>query len=211
MKLLNCRIDFSGSRSDHDFAITFDDGPHQEFTPKILEVLESHKVKATFFVSGRNIESNRSTAEDLASQGHLFGNHTYSHLSALRTGKSRLLDEVVRTKELIENITGEPNCFLRPPYGHITPALLSICRNLDLSIVLWSFNSWDFRGISAEKIISRAERKISPGTILLFHECHFRDGSRDYSATIEAVDSILEHTLEKGLKPVTVAELLDDQ
>lgn len=210
MKLLNCRIDISGSRSGHDFSITFDDGPHPEFTPKILEVLESHQVKATFFVSGRNIESNRSTAEDLASQGHLFGNHTYSHLSALRTGKSRLLDEVVRTKELIENITGEPNRYLRPPYGHITPALLSICRNLDLSIVLWSFNSLDFRGISAEKIIRRAERKISPGTILLFHECHFRDGSRDYSATIKAVDSILESTLKRGLKPVTVAELLDD-
>ena len=211
MKLLNCRIDIRGSRSDSDFAITFDDGPHLEFTPKILEVLESHQVKATFFMSGRNIESNRSIAEDLASQGHLIGNHTYSHLSALRIGKSSLLEEVVRTKELIENITGEPNRFLRPPYGHITPALFSICRNLDLSIVLWSFNSWDFRGVSAERIIRRAERKISPGTILLFHECHFRDGSRDYSATIKAVDSILEYTLKRGLKPVTVAELLDDQ
>ena len=211
MKLLNCRINIRGSRSDSDFAITFDDGPHPEFTPKILEVLASHQVKATFFVSGRNIESNRSTAEDLASQGHLIGNHTYSHLSALRIGKSRLLEEVVRTKELIENITGGPNRFLRPPYGHITPAMLSICRNLDLSIVLWNFNSWDFRGVSSEKIAGRAERKISPGTILLFHECHFRDGSRDYSATIKAIDSILEYTLKRGLKPVTVAELLDDQ
>lgn len=211
MNLLNCRIDIRGSRSDGAFAITFDDGPHPEFTPKILEVLKSHQVKATFFVSGRNIERNRSTAEDLVSQGHLIGNHTYSHLSALRTGKSRLLDEVVRTKELIESITGEPNRFLRPPYGHITPALLSICRNLDLSIVLWSFNSRDFRGVSAENIAGRAERKISPGTILLFHECHFRDGSRNYPATIKAVDSILEYTLKRGLNPVTVAKLLDDR
>ena len=211
MKVLNCRIDISGSNSDSDFAITFDDGPHPEFTPKILEVLESHKVKATFFLSGRNIESNRSTAEDLAGKGHLIGNHTYSHLSAFRIGKVRLLEEIVRTRELIESITGEPNKYLRPPYGHITPAMLSICRNLDMTIVLWSFNSWDFRGISAEKIISRAEKKISPGTILLFHECHFRDGSRDYSATIKAVDSILEYTLKRGLKPVTVAQLLDDQ
>ncbi len=211
MVLFNCRIDISGSRSGSDFAITFDDGPHAEYTPKILEVLERYQAKATFFVSGRNIESNRSTAEELESQGHLIGNHTYSHMSALRMRKSRLLGEVVRTKELIENITGEPNHFMRPPYGHITPALLSICRDLDLSIVLWSFNSWDFRGISAERIVNRVNRKISPGSILLFHDCHFKDVTRDHTATVNAIDSILEDVLSRGMKPVTVAELFNDR
>jgi peptidoglycan/xylan/chitin deacetylase (PgdA/CDA1 family) len=211
MVLFNCRILTRGNKSGNAFSVTFDDGPHPGLTPKLQKILEKHRAKATFFLSGRNLENNISEAEEIARHGHLLGNHTYSHLSALCTRKTRLQDEVVRTKDLIETVTGEPNHFLRPPYGHISPALLSICNELDLSIVLWNFNSWDFRGISAERIVNRAERKISPGTILLFHECHFRDGSRDYTATVEAVDSILEYALGRGLKPVTVAELLDDQ
>ncbi|MCP4631931.1 MAG: polysaccharide deacetylase family protein, partial [candidate division Zixibacteria bacterium] len=135
MKILGCKIYRRGNKNSGKVAFTFDDGPHTKFTPLIMDTLEKHNSLGTFFSTGVNLEKNRSLAEEMAKRGHLLGNHTYSHPHALYTGRGKLRDEILRSKNLIEEITGSKNRIFRPPFGFLTPSLLSICRNLELSII----------------------------------------------------------------------------
>jgi peptidoglycan/xylan/chitin deacetylase (PgdA/CDA1 family) len=210
MKILNCKIIRKETGASEKIAFTFDDGPHQEYTPMLLDILEEKEGRGTFFFTGQNISNNRNLAKEVVKRGHLIGNHTFSHLNALFSGKKKLRDEILRTKELIEDITGKPNQYLRPPYGIITPALISICKELNLSIVLWSINSFDFRRKSADRIINRVCKKIRSGSIILFHECHFRNKNLDYSNTVTALKTVLDNVILKGLKSVTVGELVEE-
>ncbi|MCP4633488.1 MAG: polysaccharide deacetylase family protein, partial [candidate division Zixibacteria bacterium] len=122
----------------------------------------------------------------------------------------KLRDEILRSKNLIEEITGSKNRIFRPPFGFLTPSLLSICRNLELSIILWDSNSKDYRGIHPEKIKKRVYKTISQGSVILFHDCKFSDAEFDYTASIEALKSILEDIIIKGWKPVTIENMLGD-
>lgn len=210
MKILNCSIIRKGLHDSESIAITFDDGPHPKYTPMILNILEKKGGSGTFFATGNNISKNRKLTREIAEKGYLLGNHTYSHLNALFTSRGKLHDEILRTKELIEDITGKPNHYFRPPYGVITPSLLSICRRLEMSVVLWNLNTKDFRREPHERIIKRVSMGIKAGAIILFHECHFRDDARDYSESIKAVKIVLDEIILKNLKPVTVDEMLEN-
>jgi len=209
MNIFNCKILFNGPRNSNKIAITFDDGPHRKFTSMILDLLAEKQTHATFFATGKSIVNNKELAEEIASRGHLLGNHTYNHVSALSTNRERLRDEIVRTRDVIEDISGKPNHYLRPPYGHISPALLSICRETELSLVLWSLNSKDHHGKPAPWIVNRIKKRIKSGAVLLFHEGHFSDRTRDYSPTITALAEVLEDIMLKGLTPVTIAEFFE--
>lgn len=209
MKLLGCTIRLKGSSHIDQLAFTFDDGPHPENSPQIMNLLEEAQGKGTFFLTGRNIIKNRQLVKEIASRGHLIGNHTFNHGKAIFQKKATLHDEIVRTKELIEDITCKENHFLRPPHGIITPSLCSICSDLNLTVVLWSINTMDFKRKPFKSIVQRVRSKIEGGAILLFHECHFRDFWRDYSNSIIALGSILQIVLENRLKPVTVEQLIN--
>jgi len=210
MKIFKARILKRGPGESRQIAVTFDDGPHHTNTRTLLRVLEGKRAEATFFSTGSNLSRNRSLAEEIVAAGHLLGNHFFNHTSAFFTGRRALWDEIVRTRELIEDISGEPNWYLRPPYGHISPALLSVCGQLDLSIVLWSFSSRDHKGKSAAAISRRAKRKLSGGSILLFHECHFSDDTLDYSSTAASLGTILDDAALRGFKAVTIADMFDE-
>ncbi len=165
--------------------------------------------KGTFFVSGCNLFNNRELVREVSNRGHLIGNHTYMHPYPFFRSKKVLYDEIVRTKDLIEETTGKPNRFFRPPYGIITPKLLSICRKLDLSMILWNVNSKDFNLEAEDIIIKRVSRKLKSGAILLFHDCHFMDDSRDYSNTFKAMLKIVGLAVENKLKPVTIEKMFE--
>jgi len=210
MKILGCKIFRRGNKNSRKVAFTFDDGPNVKFTPIIMDALEKHNVCGTFFTTGNNLEKNRSLAEEMTSRGHLIGNHTYSHPHALYTGRGKLRDEILRSKNLIEEITGSKNRIFRPPFGFVTPSLLSICRNLELSIILWDSNSKDYRGINSENIKKRVFKTISQGSIILFHDSKFSNSEFDYTSSIEALKSVLEDIIMRGWKPVTVENLLGD-
>ncbi len=208
MKILKCTIRVKGDRDADYIAITFDDGPHPINTPLILELLEDKGGFGTFFVTGSNLKKNRTLAEKLVARGHMLGNHTFSHCSALFCSKKKLQKEIEATKALIEDITQTTNTFFRPPYGIITPSLLSICRKLNLTVVLWSANTMDFKRESPRKTIGRAEKRINKGAIVLFHECHFKTESLDYTNSIRALGTVLDLAKEKGLKPVRLDTII---
>jgi len=204
MNIAGCKIVLKAGQDGRTIAITFDDGPHKNFTPQILDILEKRGAYGTFFSTGNNISAQKSLASELVRRGHLLANHTYTHVNPLFTRKSRLYDEILRTKELIEEITGQPNLFFRPPYGIITPSLLSICSSLNLSIVLWSINSYDFRREQSAVIIKRIKRRIRPGGIMLFHECKYNNEGLDYSNTLQALEVVLEIAGSKGIKGIRI-------
>ena len=207
MRFLGCDIIRKGPGNSGQIAFTFDDGPHPKNTLNIVEILEEYEGQGTFFMTGENISNYRSIAKEISDRGHLLGNHTFSHPHALFTGRGKLEDEIKRSKDILEEITGEANRYFRPPYGFITLPLLNICRKLELSIVLWNSNSKDYRRKPAEQVVKRIENKIMPGSIMLFHECNFRDKSIDYSNSINALKSTLETAILKGLKPVTIESM----
>ena len=208
MRILGCRIIRKGKKSSDKIALTFDDGPHPKFTPRILDVLAEFNAKATFFITGRNISANKGIAEEIIKRGHILGNHTYNHPRAYFIGRGKLFDEISRTKDLIEDISVKPNRYFRPPYGIITPSMLSVCARLELSIVLWDSNSKDYRREKADTILDRIYKGLKPGSIILFHDRNFADESLDYTNTISALKSFLEKIILKGLKPVTIEEML---
>ena len=212
MEILGCKIIKKGSGNSNSIAITFDDGPHPKYTPMILDILEKKSVRGTFFNSGFNISRNKELTREVAARGHQVGNHFYNHRNALLMGREILNYEVMYTKEMIEDITGRPCNYLRPPYGVISPSLLSLCKESDISIVLWNLNTFDDRRKSYAKIIERVIRKgMKTGSILLFHECNYKDDSLDFSNTIKALQIILDIMFSKNIKPVTIQELIEDK
>lgn len=211
MQLFNCKIVRKNLTLKDEVAFTFDDGPHPKNSIQIMNVLESAKGKGTFFVTGSNITGNRAVAKEMVDRGHLLGNHTFQHGKALFQRKATLYDEIVRTKALIEDITGKQNRFFRPPHGIITPALLFVCRKLELTIVLWNANSMDFRRESYEKIAKRIDHKVKRGAIVLFHEGHFKDTALDYSNSIEALKCVIKTAVSKNLKLVTLEEMIEQE
>lgn len=212
MKLLGCRIIRKGLGNRNNIAITFDDGPHPKYTPMILDMLDKKGVRGTFFNSGFNISRNKELTREIAERGHQVGNHFFNHRNALLLNREILNYEVMYTKEMIEDITGNSCNFLRPPYGIISPSLLSICKMSDISIVLWNLNTLDYRRKSYAQIIERVIKKgIKTGSIILFHECNYKDDSLDFSNTIKALHIILDIMFSKNIKPVTVQELIEDK
>ncbi|MBD3234161.1 MAG: polysaccharide deacetylase family protein [candidate division Zixibacteria bacterium] len=207
MRLFGCQILRRGDTKTPKIALTFDDGPHPVFTPMLLDILERIEGKGTFFTTGRNILDNLSLSEDMVRRGHMIGNHTFDHPHALWSGRGKLHDEIKKTKELIEELSEKPNKIFRPPYGFITPSMLSICRQLELSIVLWNSNSKDYKRDVPEIMVNRVRDKITSGSILLFHECHFNKPSLDYSGTLKALKSVVDIVKLRGLHPVTIGEM----
>ena len=211
MNIFGCRIITKGPSNNNNIAITFDDGPHPKYTPAILDLLERKGVPGTFFNSGFNISRNKDLTKEVADRGHLLGNHSFSHGNALFTSRKILKDDILRTKELIEDITGKTNHYFRPPYGIISLSLIDICKNMNLSLVLWNLNTRDYQRKSYKKIVERILiKKTMPGSILLFHECNFKNDSLDYSNTVKALEIILDITISKGLKLVTVHEMIEN-
>jgi peptidoglycan/xylan/chitin deacetylase (PgdA/CDA1 family) len=143
-----------------ELALTFDDGPNTKWTPRLLDVLASHEVQATFFLLGSRAEAEPDLVRQIAAGGHLIGNHSWSHPNLAWTSASRVQEEVARTNEKLQQITGAPVKFFRPPLGARQPAVFRIAREIGLQLVLWNAMTSDWRKPSAERIADRLAKKI---------------------------------------------------
>jgi len=200
-----------GSAQDNAIALTFDDGPHQRFTLDILAALSKGNMTATFFMTGDNIRQHKDLVKRVHESGHEIGNHSLSHPNGLLAGRKKILNELQDTRALIEDITGVSNRWYRPPYGIASLQIFSVCRQLDLGIVLWSINSYDYIKRKQPTIADRVIKKLRPGAIVLFHECHYKDPTRDYSSTSSALEKIAPVLARKNLSAVTISSLLGEE
>lgn len=201
-------IYLKGSQKSQNIAITFDDGPHPRHTLQLLEILDTWGAKATFFMTGNNVKKNKSLVSDVFKQGHEIGCHTLNHQKLLFSFSQKILYEIKTSKDLIENITGKKITLYRPPFGLISPFLFQVCKKLSLKIILWNVNSHDYRREDYPVITQRVSKKIKPGSIILFHECHYDDASLDYTNTIKAIQHILVEANFEKVKPATITGLL---
>ena len=182
-------------------ALTFDDGPHPELTPKLLDILRQNGVRATFYVIGRNVEAHPEIARRIVAEGHEIANHSWSHPALTSLGAARLNQEIADTSEAILRATGRRPTNMRPPYGAIDDRVrMSILRDHGLDVILWSCDPLDWKRPGAEVVRRRLVDGATPGGILLAHDIH--------PGTIEAVPGVIQDLKAKGYGFATVSQLL---
>lgn len=190
-------------------ALTFDDGPHPVFTPKILDILAKYHAKATFFVSGNKVEKYPEIVRREVKEGHEVANHTYSHIYGRKLTASKLASELEQTDNLIQPITGYKPTLYRPVGGLYNDFIINTAVKNGKLVVLWSWNQdpQDWKDPAASQICSYITKDVRPGNIILLHDWHGTEFSQACQ-TVNALDSILEFLYKNGYKSVTVSEML---
>ena len=180
-------------------ALTFDDGPHPKYTEQLLDGLKERNVVVTFFVTGENAENYPDIIRREQEEGHLIGNHTYSHIQLTSRNRETFREELLKTNEILEEITGEKVSFVRPPYGSWDK---SFEKELNMFPVLWNIDPLDWCSHNAECIAAKVEEKAGDGDIILMHDYY----ETSVTAALEVVDALQK----RGFQFVTVEEILFD-
>jgi len=182
-------------------ALTFDDGPSAKLTPKLLDLLASHHIKATFFLVGENAAEYSDIVAREAREGHEVGNHSWSHPNFGKMSDDGVRSQIRRTDDAIKNAIGSSPTLLRPPYGSITARQKKwINQEFGYKIVLWDVDPLDWRRPGPNVVCNRIVKNTRAGSIVLAHDIH--------PGTIDAMPCVLRELEEKGFKFVTVSELI---
>lgn len=187
-------------------ALTFDDGPDPRFTPQVLDVLGREGVKATFFVVGNRAKKFPALLKRIHNEGHLVGNHSYSHPQFRKRSVKQFQDEILRTEKIIQSSIGYRPKLIRPPYGEIREEQVQWVKKNGYTVVNWNVDSLDWKGLDKEKVKNNVINAVGPGSIILQH-AGGGVGS-DLNGTIEALPEIIQTLRAKGYHFVDLGELL---
>lgn len=180
-------------------AITFDDGPHPKFTPRLLDGLKERNVKASFFVIGELAETNSELIKREALEGHLIGNHTYHHVDIAKVPDEEAREEIRRTNAVIQKITGKEVDFVRPPFGVWQKKLE---QEMAVLPVLWSVDPLDWTTENTDEIVNKVVTKVKENDIILLHDC--------YQSSVDAALRIIDILTKEGYEFVTADEMILD-
>ncbi|MBN8192954.1 polysaccharide deacetylase family protein [Bacillus sp. NTK074B] len=180
-------------------ALTFDDGPDPDVTPRILKVLKDHNAPATFFMLGSQAEKYPNVAKDVAGAGHEIGNHSDHHKDLTKIGEEQMVQEVRASSQKIMIATGQLPTVLRPPYGAINKEVEKLAHDNRSSLVLWSVDSLDWKYKNVNAIHSTVQQEMAPGAIILLHDVH--------STTADALPGLLTMLEKEGYEFLTVSQL----
>ncbi|WP_343246940.1 polysaccharide deacetylase family protein [Diplocloster hominis] len=178
-------------------ALTFDDGPHPVFTPELLDGLKERNVQATFFVIGKNVTGNEEIIKRMADDGHLIGNHTFDHVEITKLSQEEASDEIVRTSDLVEEITGSPTEYVRPPFGLWKDDLEC---GIQMIPVMWTVDPLDWTTGNATNVVNKVVTKVKENDIILLHDY--------YESSVQAALRIVDILQKEGYEFVTVDELI---
>ncbi|HEY1805975.1 MAG TPA: polysaccharide deacetylase family protein [Terracidiphilus sp.] len=179
-------------------ALTFDDGPNATWTPKLLDILASHNVRATFFVLGGRARVQPELVRRTAKAGHLIGNHSWDHPNMSRSSQKTIREQMLRTQDMLEQITGSAVKFFRPPWGARRPAVFKIAREIGLNVVLWNAMTTDWSDPSAARIALRLTNKIERlrqtgrAANIVLHDGGYGDPSANRAASVAAAERLIE-------------------
>ncbi len=185
-------------------ALTFDDGPHCQYTEQILQILGEYGVRATFFVIGCNAEQYPEKVKAIHDAGHEIGNHTYSHKNPI--GYDELNEEIKRSADIIENITGTRPTIFRPPEGKCSELTVSCARKNNCRVILWNIDTLDWKHRPSLSIARDIMNQVKGGDIVLFHDYITPD-----TPTPDALRKIIPALKEKGYEFCTVSEIISGQ
>lgn len=201
------RVIWNVKNEEAKIALTFDDGPHPESTPLILDTLGKFHVPATFFLVGKHVISHTEIAEAVVRGGHEIGNHTYTHALLPLIPDRQIRKEIMRTHELLKKLDGDSPRFLRPPQGAFTKRSLDIVEELGYQTVIGDVYPRDPHRPGIQKIIQRVLDRTIPGSIIILHDGGSSKNA-DRSQTVEATKEIIPRLQDKGFTFVTVSQLL---
>ncbi len=190
------RIQFSGEKQ---IALTFDDGPHSVYTNRLLDGLRERNVHVTFFLLGENLEGKEAIVKQMQEDGHLIGNHGFTHVQMSKEGAEAACGQIEETNNKIEEITGKRPEYLRPPYGSWNEELEC---STDMTVVLWSVDPLDWKSQNTGKVVRHIVKNTEPGDIILLHDV--------FPTSVEAALEVIDTLTKQGYTFVTVDELLVD-
>lgn len=191
-------------------ALTFDDGPSDVWTPRILDELKKAQVKATFFMLGKHVAEYPDIARRVAAEGHEIENHSFSHHVLFYYTTDELEKEIKQTEKIIKDTTGKTTKYFRPPKAWITPDEKKKLEELGYRVVLWSLNSKDWVTFHDKQIRYYILHNVRPGDIILFHDSGgvFTTEGGSRKQTVKTIFALVQKLKEQGYKIVTVEELL---
>jgi peptidoglycan-N-acetylglucosamine deacetylase len=191
-----------GESSEKKISITFDDGPVSEYTPQVLDLLKKYHANATFFLIGRKIQGSEDIIRRIDSEGHIVGNHTFSHAYMFDFYPAvTVTKELERTNLIIKNIINKNPQFFRPPYGVTNRAITKAVKRLKLDVIGWNQRSLDTIVDDEEKILKRITSNLKGGDIVLFHDIHPR--------IITLLEKFLIHCRDNGFIIANLEELIN--
>jgi peptidoglycan-N-acetylglucosamine deacetylase len=183
-------------------AMTFDDGPHPTFTPKLLDMLKERNIKCTFFLVGQNIARYPAIVRRMLAEGHEIGNHTFTHCSLTSRSDAQIRTELQKSQDALINVAGYRPRLLRPPYGATNKRIEQwIYNEFGYSTIMWSVDPQDWRKPGVSVVTSRLVNGAHKGAIMLAHDIH--------GSTITAMPSTFDQLLSKGYRFVTVSQLMN--
>ncbi|MEJ6394725.1 polysaccharide deacetylase family protein [Gymnodinialimonas sp. 2305UL16-5] len=182
-------------------AMTFDDGPHPNLTPQLLDMLRARGIRATFYVIGRNAARYPQILQRMVAEGHEIGNHTYSHPSLFGHSDASVLNQIDRTNQAVYAAVGRPPVTMRPPYGNLYDRQrLMLHQARAMPTVLWSIDTLDWQRPGSGVVAQRIVHGSHTGGVILAHDIH--------SATVRAMPAALDGVAARGFRFVTVSELI---
>jgi peptidoglycan/xylan/chitin deacetylase (PgdA/CDA1 family) len=186
-------------RKPGELALTFDDGPNPAWTPRLLDILATHQVRATFFLVGSYAQAEPDLVRRIAAGGHLIGNHSWSHPNLALTAAGKVREELARTSETLEQIAGVPVRYFRPPFGARRPIVFMLARRLGMVPVLWNAMTTDWREPSADLIAERLTERVTElkewgfaANIVLHDGGHLKLGA-DRGPSVAAAGQLIAH------------------
>jgi len=196
-------------RGTPQIALTYDDGPNDPHTLRLLEVLNKHNVHATFFLIGRYVKIRPDLARAVVNAGHAIGNHTFSHPNLIFASASRTREELDRCSQILRDTSGMESSLFRPPFGGRRPETLKIARSLGLKPIMWRVTGYDWRQKPSQYIEHKIRAQLRGGDVILLHDGSHLVFGADRAQTVIATDHLIPWCKTQGFEFVTIPEMIE--
>ena len=197
-----------GIRGSKQIALTYDDGPNDPHTLKLLDVLAKHNVRATFFMIGRYVQQRPDLARAVAQAGHVIGNHTFTHPLLIFKSEAQTRRELIDCHKALDSAIGKHSNLFRPPFGGRRPATLRIAQELGLQTAMWNVTGYDWNTPPATVIEKKVARQMRGGDVILLHDGGHRVLGADRAQTVTATDNLIGRYKDEGYEFATVPQIL---
>jgi peptidoglycan-N-acetylglucosamine deacetylase len=194
--------------NSRQIALTYDDGPNDPHTSRLLEILARHDVHATFFLIGRYVQQYPRIAREIIQAGHIVGNHTFTHPLLIFKSEAEIHRELTQCHTALQDAVGEPSNLFRPPFGGRRPAVLRIARELGLQPVMWNVTGYDWNAPPAAVIERKVSKQIRSGDVILLHDGGHKQIGADRSQTVIATDHLIARYKAEGYEFVTIPRMM---
>ena len=197
-------------RGSKKLALTFDDGPNDPYTLRLLEILSKHRVHATFFMVGQFVKQRPDIARAVAQAGHAIGNHTFHHPNLIFKSGAQTAAELRDCERILTEVVGVHSGLFRPPFGGRRPGSLRLVRALGLEPVMWNVTGWDWKAASAEYIQKKVANQLRGGDVILLHDGGHERLGTDRSHTVAATDHLIARYQSEGYEFLTIPQMMKE-